>query len=381
MDRFFLSLMCIAAVSGCSTSHSFLAKDSCGDCPATCGEAADGCTIQEGCQPLLLSECGECPPLMGCCDDGCSDGCPGCTGQGGGRKSRAYSGLEGGVERGKKNMLLDGAGWVMGIPNKLLLWNTKVDSHSVSPETERQVSRYLASRGLDDVKVRINQYDPLGEWRRLRNNKAIHPAARYTVGAFAAAKYTITPGRLFGNDEYNPFTNSISLYSDRASIALRESAHAKQTLESRYPSLRAASTYLPGSPLWIDTPAIREVIGYSRMTGQRKLERESYLVLFPAFGARMGSSATFFLDAAVGRATQGGFALLGHAVGRTKALGVSEGPIEMVKSIYGIVKQRPPIDDVWSSHQEQTVELQNPMPLEDVDITLVPLDVIYDSLQ
>ena len=85
------------------------------------------------------------------------------------------------------------------------------------------------------MKVRINQYNPVDEWKRLVKNKSIHAGWRYTFGAYALTKYTLTPGRLFGNDEYNPFTNSISLYSDRPSIALREGAHAKQALEANYP--------------------------------------------------------------------------------------------------------------------------------------------------
>ncbi len=194
-------------------------------------------------------------------------------------------------------------------------------------------------------------------------------------------KYTLTPGRLFGADEYNPFTNTISLYSDRTSIALREGARAKQNLEATYPGLWAASNYLPGSPLWIDMPAIREVLAYSQQTQQHSLERETYLVLFPAFGARMGSSATFFLDASVGQVAQGGFALIGHAVGRTMAFRASEDPMEMVKSVHGIVKKRPLEDDVWSNVPDQTAELQDPLPLDgELEVTLIPLDVIYGSL-
>lgn len=372
MDRLslFAALAIVSVISGCSTSHTFLAKDSCGGCPVGCGESVS----QETCQPLLLSHSTD-------GDQNCAaEGCLGCTGESDRRHRRNTTGLEGGFEYGKKNVVLDGAGWVMGIPSKLLLWNSKVDSHSVSPETQQQLRQYLASQGLSDVKVRINQYHPTAEWKRLANNKAIHPGWRYTVGAIGLAKYTLTPGRLFGADEYNPFTNTISLYSDRASIALREGAHAKQALDATYPGMWAASGLLPGNPLWIDTPAIREVISYTKQTGQRKLERESYLVLFPAFGARVGGSATFLLDASVGQAAQGAFALVGHAVGRTMAFRVSEGPVEMVKSVYGIVKKRPLEDDVWSTTPDQTVELQDPLPMNEIELTLVPMEVIYDTL-
>ena len=277
-------------------------------------------------------------------------------------------------------MFVDGFGWVMGIPQKILLWNHKVDSHSVSPETVAQLERYLASQGLDDVKVRVNQYDPIEEWKRLAKNKSLHAGWRYTFGAYAVTKYALAPGRLFGADEYNPFTNTISIYSDRPSIALREGAHAKQALDATYPGMWAASTYLPASPVWIDYPAIREVISYSKKTRQRKLEREAYLVLFPAYGARIGGSATLLLDTTVGQATQGAFALVGHAVGRTMAFRVSAGPIEMVKSAYGIVR-RPQPDSPATETAEVNEEINNPMPVgTPLTVKLIPIEVLYDNV-
>ena len=233
----------------------------------------------------------------------------------------------------------------------------------------------MARRGLTDVKVRMNQYDPVGEWKRLVANKSIHPAFKYTVGTFAGIKYTMLPGRLFGADEYNPFTNSISLYSDRASIALREGAHAKQAIEATYPGAWAASTYIPAGASIQSGPAIREVLTYSKQTGQQALERETYLVLFPAYGAHIGGSATLFLDTSVGQATQGAFALVGHAVGRTMAFRVSETPMQMVKSVYGIVK-RPQEETV----DESTAELQDPIPPgSPFPVKFIPIEVIYDS--
>lgn len=265
----------------------------------------------------------------------------------------------------------------MGIPNKILLWNTKVDSHTVSPEVERELRQYMAQRGLTDVKVRMNQYDPVGEWKRLIANKSIHPAFKYSVGAFAGIKYTMLPGRLFGADEYNPFTNSISLYSDRASLALREGAHAKQAIESGYRGLYASSMYIPASPLWVDSMATREVLAYTQETGNRLLQRETYLVLFPAYGARIGSSATFFMDAGAGQAAQAGLAMVGHAVGRTMAFRVSEGPVEMVKSVYGIVRKP---EEVGDEVPVATQEVLEPVPAQDIfPVNFTPLDIRYQE--
>lgn len=342
------------------------------NCPTTAG--CNSATCGEDC---MGNQCGG---NGGCGCDGCgsSEGCGG-SAKFGSRINGRYSGLEGGFERGKPNILLDGAGWVMGIPNKLLLWNSKVDSHSVSPEVEQELRQYMARRGLTDVKVRMNQYDPIGEWKRLVANKSIHPAFKYSVGTFAGIKYTMLPGRLFGADEYNPFTNSISLYSDRASLALREGAHAKQAIESNYRGLYSSSMYIPASPIWVDSTATREVLAYTKETGNRLLQRETYLVLFPAYGARIGSSATFFMDAGVGQAAQAGLAMVGHAVGRTMAFQVSEGPIEMVKSVYGIVRKP---EEEGAELPVATQDKLEPVPAQDIfPVHFTPLDIRYQEAQ
>lgn len=37
---------------------------------------------------------------------------------------------------------------------------------------------------------------------------------RYSIGMLSWLQYTLLPGRLFGGDHYNPYSNTISLYSD-----------------------------------------------------------------------------------------------------------------------------------------------------------------------
>lgn len=357
-----LSFLSLLALSGCATGQTFL----CDSRDSNCGElVAECCGENAACVTSLIdsNSCGE----SHCCaaDDGCGEGCV---------TSRGASGLDGGFEHGGSFFLLDGVGWVVGIPSKLLLWNTKVDSHNVSEGTQEQLKRYLAARGLNDVKVRVNQYDPVGEWKRLVGNEAIHPGWKYTVGALAVTRYSLLPGRVFGGDDYNPFTNSISLYSDRASIALREGARAKRTNESEYRGLYSATNYLPGSPLWVDPNAVREVMAYAQETNQRTLQRESYLVLLPASGARLGQSFTLFVDPGATQVASASFALVGHAVGRTMAFRTSDTPMQMVKSVYGIVK-RPQDQDADGS---DTAELQESLPPGTPrPVKFVPVDVIY----
>ena len=45
------------------------------------------------------------------------------------------------IERGQPRPTLDGIGWVFGIPSKIVLWDRRVDNHSLSPETEAAIAQ------------------------------------------------------------------------------------------------------------------------------------------------------------------------------------------------------------------------------------------------
>jgi len=171
------------------------------------------------------------------------------------------------VERGQRRPIIDGVGWVFGIPRKVLLWDSRANNHSVSDETVCEVSSYLEHRGLVDTKVRVNQYAPADEWRRLVNNQQIGAGWKYTAGTWKWLGYTILPGRIFGNDEYNPFTNSVYLYSDMPTMGLAEAAYAKDVSERNRPGTYAVVQSLPLVALWHETLATDEVINYISIHG------------------------------------------------------------------------------------------------------------------
>src|SRR3954452_17647231 len=100
-------------------------------------------------------------------------------------------------EHGRPRKVIDAVGWVFGIPKKIILWDRRAVNHHVSAETELSLAQYLDANGLTSTKVRINQYDPVGEWQRLRANKEVGAGWRYTVGAFGTVVYTVLPGRVF----------------------------------------------------------------------------------------------------------------------------------------------------------------------------------------
>ncbi len=83
-------------------------------------------------------------------------------------------------ERGRKRPLIDGFGWGWGIPSKIMLWDRRAENHRISDETEMIMADYLAANELSEVKVRLNQYRPLDDWRRL---------VKKQIGGLAMALY------------------------------------------------------------------------------------------------------------------------------------------------------------------------------------------------
>ena len=160
------------------------------------------------------------------------------------------------VERGRPAPVIDTVGWVVGVPAKIIMLDRHIDNHDVSFETEARLQEYLASNDLDKVKVRLNQYDPCGEWNRLVENKSVAWPLRYTVGTLSVVGYTLLPGRVLGGDQYNPFTNTVSIYSDAPAVAVYEGAAAKDYAQREYKGLYAVASVVPGvGAIWHDAVA------------------------------------------------------------------------------------------------------------------------------
>lgn len=233
------------------------------------------------------------------------------------------------ISRGRPIGWLDALGhYVFSLPSKLILWNRDVDRHSVSPETEAVLREYLADNGLQGVKVRLNEYSPGGEWRRLVKNDSVHWSFRYTVGVLGWLRYTLLPGRLFGGDHYNPFTNTVNIYSDDPAILLHEGGHAKDFARRERKGTYAVVGAIPFVPLFREARATGDAIGYLAEKERRAEQREAYEVTYPAYGTYVsGSIGAFFplsyLES-LGVALAG--AIPGHIAGRIAASRVEDAP-------------------------------------------------------
>jgi hypothetical protein len=203
------------------------------------------------------------------------------------------------VERGRPSKLVDGVGWVFGIPEKIALWDRRASNHDVSPETEQKLSEYLAANGMESTKVRINQYDPGGEWRRLVDNKSVGAGWRYTVGALRTLGYTILPGRVFsgfvGGDSYNPYTDSIYVYSDIPAVAVEQGAQAKNVRWREHPGTYASVYSLPVLTLFPAKAAKSEVYEYTALNGTYEEQLAARDALYPKYGSEIGGQTAYLV--------------------------------------------------------------------------------------
>jgi hypothetical protein len=188
--------------------------------------------------------------------------------------------------------------------------------------TEDALRSYLEYNGLTDVKVRVNQYAPQREFRRLVRNKSVGWGWRYTLGFFSWLYGTILPGRILGGDNYNPYTDTISLYSDVPAIALHEGGHAKDFSGQRLRGTYAFAYMIPVFSLYAEAQASTDAISYLYVHGSADEEKEAYRILFPAMGTYVGG----MFSTGLGPLSPWYYAgvVPGHIIGRFRASDVDE---------------------------------------------------------
>jgi len=221
------------------------------------------------------------------------------------------------VERGRPHRLIDGVGSIAGIPSKLALWDSRADNHEISRETETALLRYMDRNGLNDTLVRLNQYDPWGEWKRLRSNHRIRPGWKYTVGVYKGLRYTLLPGRILGGDWYNPFTDTTHIYSDIAPLAIARTAYAKDVWSQPRPGLYAASQEIPLVNMVHGTRARNETRMYYQQFGDPEEQREAAEIIEPDYAGSWGAQVASVVPygSTVGRLVGAG---VGHVANRLR---------------------------------------------------------------
>ena len=230
------------------------------------------------------------------------------------------------IEEGTPRPVIDKVGWVIGIPSKLLLLDPRIDNHDVSEETIEETTEFLVENEVEGVLVRVNQYDPLGEWRRLAKNDRVGLGWRMTLGSVVTLGYSVLPGRVWGGDWYNPYTDTVHVYSDVPAIALEQAAHAKDTHDRTHRGWYSAIRFLPLVGLVHEARSKEKVFEHVDQNGTIEERAEARRILHPQLGSEIGGQATVFL--APGEALlQVGGAAIGHVVGRHEAAKIEQGSL------------------------------------------------------
>lgn len=233
------------------------------------------------------------------------------------------------VERGRPCLPVDLLGNLWSIPSKIILFNWRVGLHSVTKATEADLSAYLRQNSLTNVKVRINQYAPTREFGRLVRNKHVAWPWRYTAGIVGWVFYTVLPQRVFGGDNYNPWTDTINIYSDIPAVLIHEGGHAKDFAQRTYPGWYGFAYMLPLVALHHEAVATSDALSYLRAHKPAEAEKDAYKILYPAYATYIGGSLGQYV-------VPGYWSLLavipGHIAGRIKAMYVPERPVPPVAS-------------------------------------------------
>lgn len=197
------------------------------------------------------------------------------------------------IESGTPNIVIDGLGNVMGIPSKIILLNSKIDRHKISPETTAVIEKYIKDNPeeMKFTKIRLNQFAPVGEFRRLAKNKKIS----WWWRIFPGIPVTIFSlgGRLFGGDNYNPYTDTINIYSDVPVVTLHEAGHAvdydEQAQKGNGDYYALGRMFTP-VVLHQEQEASDKAVKYLEETKDREGEKQAYKTLYPAYGTYVGGA-------------------------------------------------------------------------------------------
>ncbi|MGJ4753916.1 hypothetical protein [Leptospira kmetyi] len=242
-------------------------------------------------------------------------------------------------EEGEPYWFLDFMGNVFGVLSKLILWNRKMSNHRFSEETKNYLKDYIRENNLKDVKVRFNQYAPIDDLVQLWRSDTVHPILKYTVGIINWVSGVIFPGRLFAGlltgDHYNPYSNTINLYSDLPSVVLHEGGHSKDFALRKYKSFYSLGYSFPiVGPLYAEARASDDALRYLRHRCDLKNELLAYRTLYPAYA----TYATGPILSSVGELVGLAASIPGHIVGYRKEKRVEKEEIPECKLVEEISK-------------------------------------------
>lgn len=180
---------------------------------------------------------------------------------------------------------------------------SKDPAEAIEPSVRRlqavqTATDYLDLNGLQGVYVDVYEYNPREQWNRLRNNSRISPFWKYTGGTLYHLGYCLLPGRAFGTDRFNGFTNTLSVNSTSSSNAVFHAGYVKKLYDQRYPGTYMAAGWLPIVPLVRDVSIANDVMTYARVKQDWPLEKALLPQVYGQLGGDTVAQATSIIPGA-----------------------------------------------------------------------------------
>ena len=258
------------------------------------------------------------------------------------------------ITRGAPLPFVDALGNFFSLGNKLLFLNPRFESHRLDPELEQTVAAFIARHGIEGLQVRLNEYAPLDDLRRLFVSGRVNLLLRLFFGLPMWLAVTLSCGRLFGGDHYNPYTDTVNLYSGHRAIALHELGHVLDFRRRTFPGLYALTRLIPGVALYQEYLASKYAIDFLRERGMHDEELRALRLLFPAYSTYvLGAIVEFFPSAGV-RALLFPVIGLGHFLGISAAMR-REKELEAERAAL-----RPTVAAQWSEEWQETLAELSP---------------------
>ena len=226
------------------------------------------------------------------------------------------------MEYGLDDPLSRMVSFVGSMPIRVILASAKVAGYP-HEETQKDIAAAISQLGLENTTVRLGYSRVLHDTYRLftdDNVKNISLVGRLLLGVPTTLVAGLL-GKFTRTDYYNPFTKTVTLYSDVPAIVRHELGHAKDFQSGNYPSLYALARGILPITWYQELKA--SWIAHRSLNAEQKGQTGRYLM--PAF-------ATYLFPAAQYVA---GIAFLPFMVGAHVAGNVYRG----IRAVPGYVKK------------------------------------------
>jgi hypothetical protein len=228
---------------------------------------------------------------------------------------------------GGEHPLVDRIETVVQAPRRFIERRRQGTGMEPSDESAIEVATaYLRSNGLDDVYIDVRRYEPREQWKRLRENDRISPVWKYTAGSLNVLSYSLLPRRAFHIDSYSPYTNTLSINSDRVSHAMFAAAEAKEYRDQKLPGVYAVMQNAPVFPLIHTANVTSDVLTYVRVHERWDLAEQVYPRAYAKVASSAVSEALFFvpLPADLPPVTAPIARIAGRSIGRATGKALAE---------------------------------------------------------